>query len=158
MTVAWGGICCSQPPCVAISLRKATYTYRCILARQAFTINVGSEKDVKDIDYFGVMSGATSDKFEVAGLTPVRSELVDAPFIQEWPLVLECQVMHTTEIGLHTQFIGKIMDVKVDLGVFGTNGTPDIEKIRPVIFNPISNTYHGVGQLLGHVGSFGPDR
>jgi len=26
MTVAWGGICCSKPPCVAISVRKATYT------------------------------------------------------------------------------------------------------------------------------------
>ena len=26
MTAAWGGICCSDPPCVAISLRKATYT------------------------------------------------------------------------------------------------------------------------------------
>jgi flavin reductase (DIM6/NTAB) family NADH-FMN oxidoreductase RutF len=22
MNVAWGGICCSQPPCVAVSLRK----------------------------------------------------------------------------------------------------------------------------------------
>lgn len=27
MTVAWGGICCSDPPCVAIALRKGTYTY-----------------------------------------------------------------------------------------------------------------------------------
>ncbi len=27
MTVAWGGICCSVPPCVSISVREATYTY-----------------------------------------------------------------------------------------------------------------------------------
>jgi hypothetical protein len=27
MTAAWGGICCSDPPCVAVSLRKATYSY-----------------------------------------------------------------------------------------------------------------------------------
>ena len=26
MTAAWGGVCCSKPPCVAVSLRKATYT------------------------------------------------------------------------------------------------------------------------------------
>ena len=25
-TVAWGGIVCSKPPCVGISLRKATYS------------------------------------------------------------------------------------------------------------------------------------
>ena len=27
MTVSWAGICCSVPPCVSISLRRATYTY-----------------------------------------------------------------------------------------------------------------------------------
>ena len=27
MTIAWGGICCSSPPAVTISLRKATYPY-----------------------------------------------------------------------------------------------------------------------------------
>ena len=24
ITAAWGGICCSKPPCVSVSLRKAT--------------------------------------------------------------------------------------------------------------------------------------
>lgn len=27
MTASWGGICCSKPPAVTISLRKATYSY-----------------------------------------------------------------------------------------------------------------------------------
>ena len=39
MTVAWGGICCSKPPAVTISLRKATYTYGNIMARMAYTVN-----------------------------------------------------------------------------------------------------------------------
>jgi flavin reductase (DIM6/NTAB) family NADH-FMN oxidoreductase RutF len=26
MTAAWGGVCCSQPPCIYVSLRKPTYT------------------------------------------------------------------------------------------------------------------------------------
>ena len=38
MTIAWGGICCSKPPCVAISLRKATYSYGNIVERKAFTL------------------------------------------------------------------------------------------------------------------------
>jgi flavin reductase (DIM6/NTAB) family NADH-FMN oxidoreductase RutF len=38
MAVAWGGICCSEPPCVAVSLRKATYTYGNLVERQAFTV------------------------------------------------------------------------------------------------------------------------
>ena len=40
MTASWGGICCSQPPCIAVSLRKATYSYNNILERKAFTISI----------------------------------------------------------------------------------------------------------------------
>ena len=39
MTAAWTGICCSKPPCVYVSLRKATYTYHNIKEREAFTKN-----------------------------------------------------------------------------------------------------------------------
>ncbi len=91
MVVAWGGICCSQPPCVAVSLRKATYSYGSIVSRQAFTVNIASEAQVKEVDYLGLASGRTENKFEKTGLTPVASELVDAPYIREFPLVLECK-------------------------------------------------------------------
>jgi len=40
MTIAWGGICSSTPPCVAVSIRKATYTHGNIIERKAFTVNV----------------------------------------------------------------------------------------------------------------------
>ncbi|MGZ4903138.1 MAG: flavin reductase family protein, partial [Halobacteriota archaeon] len=79
MTAAWGGICCSAPPCVAVSLREATYTYRNILERKAFTISIPSEKYVKEADYFGIASGKHVDKFSATGLTPAKSEIVDAP-------------------------------------------------------------------------------
>jgi flavin reductase (DIM6/NTAB) family NADH-FMN oxidoreductase RutF len=39
MTAAWGGICCSSPPCVTISLRKATYSYSNIVLNKAYTLN-----------------------------------------------------------------------------------------------------------------------
>lgn len=34
---AWGGTCCSDPPSMAVSLRKATYSYGSLIARKAFT-------------------------------------------------------------------------------------------------------------------------
>ena len=114
MTVAWGGICCSVPPCVAVSLRKATYSYGNIVRRKAFTVSVPSERHVKEADYFGIASGRNEDKFAATGLTPVRSELVDAPYVKEFPLMLECRLVHTFELGLHTQFVGEILDVKID--------------------------------------------
>ena len=155
MTVAWGGICCSTPPCVGIAIREATYTYGNIMARKAFTISIPSEKFIKEADYFGIVSGRTEDKFAATKLTPVKSDLVDAPYVKEFPLVLECSVIQVVKIGLHTLFIGEIKDVKADDTMLGKNGVPDIEKIKPMIFDPANRTYYGVGQYLGDAFSEG---
>ena len=149
MTIAWGGICCSVPPCVTVSLRKATYTYGNIMRRQAYTLSVPSEDHVKEADYFGMVSGREVDKFKESGLTPVRSEWVDAPYVGEFPMVLECRVIHHYEIGLHTHFVGEILDVKVAEGSVGGDGKPDIGKIRPLVFAPEARRYYGVGECVG---------
>ena len=155
MTAAWGGICCSEPPCIAVSLRKATYSYHNIVHRKAFTVSLPSERYVKDADYFGIVSGRAEDKFAAAELRPVRSDLVDAPYVQEFPLVLECRLLHTFELGLHTQFVGEILDVKADQAILGEGGDPDIEKLRPIIFAPAGQAYYGIGRRLGKAFSIG---
>lgn len=155
MTAAWGGICCSEPPCVAVSLRKATYSYHNIVHRKAFTISVPSDRYVKDADYFGVVSGKTEDKFAASELTPVRSSVVDAPYVQQFPLVLECRLLHTFELGLHTQFVGQIVDVKADEAALGEGGVPDMEKLRPIVFAPGGQVYYGIGRRLGKAFSIG---
>lgn len=157
MTIAWGGICCSVPPCVTISLRKATYSYGNIAERKAFTINVPSESHAREADYFGLVSGKNVDKLSAVGLTPVKSDLVDAPYLKEFPLVLECRVIHTFEIGLHTQFIGEILDVKADEAALDEKGLPDIEKVRPIVFSPERRAYYRVGNYLGEAFSIGKE-
>ncbi|MDD3374736.1 MAG: flavin reductase family protein [Candidatus Omnitrophica bacterium] len=155
MTVAWGGLCCSIPPCVAISLREATHSYGNLMSRKAFTISIPSEKYIKEADYLGIISGATEDKLAAMKLTAVKSNLVDAPYIKEFPLVLECSVIQTAKIGLHTQFIGEIKDIKVDEDMIKNLKIPDIEKIKPFSFNPATRTYYGIGKYLGDAFSIG---
>jgi flavin reductase (DIM6/NTAB) family NADH-FMN oxidoreductase RutF len=82
MALAWGGICSSSPPCVAVSLRKATYSHGNIMERRAFTVNVPSAGQIKTADYFGLVSGRSTDKFFAAGVTAVPGEKVDAPSIE----------------------------------------------------------------------------
>jgi flavin reductase (DIM6/NTAB) family NADH-FMN oxidoreductase RutF len=156
MTAAWGGICCSVPPCVAIALREATYTYGNLIEQKAFTISLPSEAYLRQADYFGMASGRNEDKFAVSGLTPVKSDLVNAPYVKEFPFVLECKVIHHYKIGLHTQFIGEILDIKVDEEVLGEKGT-DITKIKPVLWAPDSRSYYGIGSFLGKAFFLGKD-
>jgi flavin reductase (DIM6/NTAB) family NADH-FMN oxidoreductase RutF len=149
MTVAWGGICCSKPPCVAISLRKATYTYGNLMERRAFTISLPAQEQVVAADFFGTASGRDTDKFAAAGLTAVSSDLVEAPYVGEFPFVLECKVIHVAELGLHTLFAGEILDVKVEEGCLDAKGKPTAELVRPIWWAPSENRYYGLGEDLG---------
>ena len=155
MTASWGGICCSQPPCVAVSLRKATYTHGNILARKAFTISIPSEDHVQQADYFGLVSGRSGDKLAATKLTPVRSELVDAPYVKEFPLIVECKLAHVIELGLHTQFVGEVMDVKAEESVMAKGGLLEIAKVKPLVFAPDTQAYYGIGHFVGQAFSVG---
>ena len=155
MTAAWGCICCSQPACVTVSLRKATHSYAAIEARKAYTISIPTESQAVQADYAGTASGRKADKFAACSWTPVRSELVDAPYVSEAPLVLECRLLHTLEVGLHTMFVGEIVDVKADESVLGAKGYPDIAKVKPVIWDPAQTGYYGIGQFLGKAWEIG---
>lgn len=155
MSVAWGGIACSEPPAVSISVRDHRKTYENIMLKKAFTVNIPSEKHIKEADHFGIYSGKTEDKFKATGLTPVKSDLVDAPYIKEFPLVMECELMESHKLGTHTQFIGKIKDVKVEESSLNPKGFPDVGNMKPFAFDPSTSAYYAVGKFLGQAYSIG---
>jgi flavin reductase (DIM6/NTAB) family NADH-FMN oxidoreductase RutF len=80
-TFAWGGIASSAPPAISIEVQKPRYTYDALMNRKAFTANLVPAKYAAEADYFGLVSGRNVDKFAATGLTAVRSEVVDAPYI-----------------------------------------------------------------------------
>jgi len=155
MTAAWAGICCSKPPCVYVSLRKATYTYGNLIERKAFTISFPSEEYVREADYFGLVSGRDFNKFSATKLTPVKSDLVDAPYVGEFPMVMECKVIKIVEIGLHTEFIGEILDVKAHQTVIDENKMPDVGKLKPLVWSLPNMSYRQVGKHIAKSFSIG---
>ena len=136
MTAAWGGICASQPPSIAVSIRKSRWTYNAILERKSFT-------------------GRDTDKFTALNLTPVPAEHVDAPGIAECPVIVELTLSHTLELGSHTQFIGEIMDVKVDSACMREDGLPDPALIDPLLFAPLVQEYWAISQFEARAFSAG---
>ncbi len=165
MTAAWGGICASQPPCVAVSLRRATWTHHAILERKAFTINLPDENQVAKADLAGIITGAPSKeenkevekahKFQRLQWTPVTAEHVDTPYIAECPVVLEMALRHTLEIGSHTQFVGEVMDIKVAPSMLSPEGLPMPQAIKPILFSPLTREYFSLGPFLARAFSVG---
>lgn len=134
MTAAWAGICNSNPLSVAVSIRESRLSYENIMATKSFTINVPSTALVAEMDYVGNISGHDVDKFSELGLTPVKGDFVNAPYIKEFPIAIECEVTQVINLGSHTQFIGKIIDTKVDAHLIKANGKVNIEALQPVFY------------------------
>jgi flavin reductase (DIM6/NTAB) family NADH-FMN oxidoreductase RutF len=156
MTAAWGGICSSDPLSLTVSVRPERWTHDALLARKAFTVCIASEDMAVAADYVGIASGRRYDKLSVAGFTPVRAEKVDAPYIAECPVILECSLTQTVNLGVHTMMIGTILDVKADEDCLDGSGMfPEISKVSPLIFDSGSRSYYSVGRLVGPAFSIG---
>lgn len=149
MAASWTGICNSKPPMVYFSARENRHTYDCIMHSRAFTVNVASAGQVAIVDYFGMASGRSTDKFAAAKVTAVKSDVVAAPYIAEFPLVLECDLAETYALGSHTMFLGEIKDVKCREEFLDSEGRTDTAKIAPFIYATGDSTYHAIGELLG---------
>jgi len=158
MNAAWGGIASSQPPCFSVSIREATLTYHNIQQTKAFTVNITSEKYLREADFVGMVSGRECDKFKETRLTPQKSKLVNAPIVKEFPYALECNLVKVVNLGLHTMFIGEIVGMVADSEVLNPNQFPDIEKVRPMLWGSYGNmAYYGIGDKLGDAFSVGKE-
>ncbi len=157
MTVAWGGICCSKPASLCIALREATYSYRNVVARNAFTINIPPQERAREADLMGILSGRDGNKFDAAGLTAVRCSAVDAPYVEEFPIAIACTVTHTVPIGLHTLFVGRIHDVMAEASVLNEKGLPRMAAVRPFVFSAAEQRYYEIGADLGPAFTIGRD-
>ncbi|MDR1297705.1 MAG: flavin reductase family protein [Deltaproteobacteria bacterium] len=155
MTAAWGGIVCSEPPLIAVSVRPPRWTHAGVLKNKALTISFPPARLAVETDFAGIVSGKDHDKFKEAGLTAVKSDLVEAPYVGECPVVVECRLHSSHELGTHTLFIGEIVDVKADREVAADGGI-DMQKADPLVFGADGN-YHKLGPRVARAFSAGKD-
>ncbi|WP_010136332.1 flavin reductase [Ochrovirga pacifica] len=153
MTASWSGIVNSSPLSMSVSLREATQTYKNVMESKAFTLNYASEDLLPYVDWVGEHSGKDYNKFKTLNLTPIKSSIVNAPYVKEFPVVVELKVIKIEKLGRHTQFIGEVIDTKVNEGLLIGNkkNKVDIKKMKPIIVGS-GGGYFGFGEWLGQPG------
>ena len=154
-TFAWGGVASSNPPAISVAVRPSRYTYENLMKRKAFTASLATEEYLAEIDYFGIASGRDGNKIEKVGLTASRAEFVDAPYIEELSYTIECEVIHTLDLGAHVLFIGEIKDVKISDILIDENGKLDLSNSGFVTFDSVSGTYLKMGEVADKAFSVG---
>lgn len=147
MNAAWGGI--SEENQIAVCISAGHKTTENILTSKAFTVSMATAETVVACDYVGIVSGNNdSEKMKKAGFTAVKSEFVNAPIINELPMTVECKLIsYDSESCI---LLGEIVNVSADESILGNDGKIDPDKLRPIIFDPVHNTYRVIGETVGN--------
>lgn len=150
LTVAWCGILSTNPARAYISVRPSRYSYKMLCESGEFVINLTTEELARATDYAGIYTGAKVDKFEKAGLLPVRSKCVGAPSLAESPLSLECHVFEVLEMGTHHVFMADIVNVSVRADIMDKEGKIRLDKAGLLAY--AHGEYYALGKRVGKFG------
>ena len=156
MAVAWGGIANSTPPMISVALQHHRYTNKGIKQNSAFSVNIPSTDLVREADYCGIVSGAKVDKVEVCKFNVFYGKLGNVPLIEQCPVNLECEVVHTVDLGSHELIVGRVEETHITEACL-TDGKPDVTKIKPFIFTTSTRQYYAFGELIAKAFSVGQE-
>lgn len=146
MNAAWGGI--SEENQLSICISAEHKTTANLLARKAFTVSMATVDQVVACDYVGIVSGNNvKDKLAKTGWHLSKSSFVDAPLIDELPMTIECRLISYDPESC--RLIGEIVNVSAEESVLDENGKIDPEKLQPITFDPVHNTYRKLGDVVG---------
>lgn len=125
----------NQPPLLGISinLRRGAPkdTLRNIEQTGEFVVNTVDEALAARMVQTSGEWPEDVDEFQLAGLTPVPSDLVKPPRVGEAPVAMECRLHRVIELGASFFVVGEIVRAHVKDEVL-TEGRVDIAKLRPL--------------------------
>ncbi len=150
-TAAWTGTLCSDPAMCYVSIRPERHSHDIVKRNMAFTLNLTTRSMARATDWCGVRSGRDYDKWKECGLTPVAGATVAAPYIEEAPVSIECEVRDIVHLGTHDMFIAQVTNVIVDDRYLDpATGALDLQRADLITY--CHGHYYGIGDELGHFG------
>lgn len=147
MNAAWGGQCAYHH--VALNLAKGHKTTENIRLRKAFTLSIANRTNLVLSDYFGLVSGYKEDKIAHTGVHMTKSEFVDAPVIEEYPLTLECRVVSIEDALGEVHIVGEVINMQADETILNEQDEVDLDKLQPLVYDSSARTYRVVGGTVG---------
>ena len=154
MNAAWGMICGEDK--IALFIDEDHKTTQNLLKTKAFTVSIADRAHMDVADFFGIASGnKMEDKFERTGYTAVKSMFVNAPIVEEFPVVMECELAEVAKTESFYCIVGKIVNTAAEETVLSENGKVDPSKLDALIFDQFQHGYYVSGEKVGEAWSAG---
>ena len=149
-TLAFYMVSSHIPPCVTIAINatQRRKTLAAMLQSKAVVLGIPGIDQVKEADYLGVEPGYNTDKIRNIGFTTTEAKTVHAPVINELPLSLDCEIVHTVTVGSHMQVTGEVKRIIADESILNERGRVVLEKLQPIIYDEEAGRYLSVGEKV----------
>lgn len=147
MNAAWGTICDMNK--VVICLDHSHKTTKNLLKNKSFTVAIADKYNVVESDFVGIVSGNdTPDKISKTGWKIAKSEFVNAPIFENFPLVLECKL---ESYDIETELcISQVVGVNADDNILDDKGKVDLTKFKPICYDCDTHGYFTLGDRVGN--------
>ena len=96
-----------------------------------------------------VSGNNTPDKFAKSKLTTTKSNLVEAPIINELPICLECEFLKFQDDEYSYGVIAKVVNVSCEESAMQDDKV-DINALEAIAFDPYTHGYYKVSERVGN--------
>ena len=156
MNAAWGMICAEDK--IALFIDEDHKTTQNILKTKAFTVSLADKAHMDAADFFGIATGnKMPDKFERTGYHAVKSDVVNAPIIDEFPYVMECELAEIIDTENMYAVVGKIVDTKAEETILDDKNKVEAEKLNALIFDQFKHGYYVGTEKVGKAWNAGKE-
>ncbi len=157
LAVAWINVVASTPPTIAMGLRESRHTLELIRRTGTFTVNIPRAEQAALVDYCGITSGRSTDKFAATGLTLAPAAVVEAPLIAECPYNVECRVTDQVEVGSYRVVFGEIVECHADEEILRDpdGDLIDVAALDPLVYIAGSREYRRLGEKVADAFAIG---
>lgn len=156
MNAAWGMICDMDK--IALFIDDEHKTTQNIRKVKAFTVSIADKEHMDVADFFGIATGNKMlNKFEYTGYHAKKSNKVNAPIIEEFPVCMECELAEIVDTENMFAVVGKIVNVNADEKVLSENGKIDPSKLNALIFDQFQSGYYVSNEKVGQAWNAGKE-
>lgn len=151
MNAAWG--CAFDTKQIELNISDSHQTTKNIRKRKAFSVSLANVDNMAEADYVGMVSASrVKDKFLKTKWKAHKSDVVDAPILDDLPYSMECTLeCFKEDYGI----IGNIVRLSMEEKYLDESGKVDLAKMKIIAYDPFNHGYYVVGEKVGQAFSIG---
>ena len=139
-TLGWVSPVSLDPPLVLLPIHPSRFSHDLLMRGEECVLNIPGRPLAEQTMRCGAISGREANKLADIGLTPVDSQRVAVPSIEQCLAHLECAVVDAFKPGDHTLFVAQVIDAWADKDAFHERWLGQHEEVSPL--------YHVGGRAL----------